>query len=189
MEYRMPTLLAGLLLALLSAQAVADEADWEARLQRASAMQGAAEDRQKAADAEFARNNVACQEKFLVNACVNEARDAHIAATRENRQQQIDASALERQVRREQAAARAARLAAESERRALELPAREQAVAAERRQAESERQLAQTDKQRKAEARARKRAEQTEAHRRKVAEHEARVAERKARADRRAADK
>jgi len=188
MEHRSPSLVAGLILALSAGLVMANEADWEARLARASAMQTEADARLKAADAEFERRNVACQEKFLVNACVNKARDAHIAVTRESRQQQVEASALEREVRREQAAERAARVEAESERRSRELPARERSVAEERQQAESERQQVLADKQRKAEAQAQKRAERVEDHRRKVAEHEARVAERKARAARRAAD-
>jgi len=188
MEHRSPSLVAGLILALSAGLSVADEADWDARLARASAMQAEANARLKAADEEFERRNVACHNKFMVNACVNEAREAHIAVTRESRQQQIEASALEREVRREQVAARAARVTAENERRAQELPVREQSVAEERRQADEARQQALTDKQRKADARAQKRAEQAEAHRRKVAEHEARVAERKARAARRAAD-
>jgi colicin import membrane protein len=188
MEHRSPSLVAGLILALLGGVAAADEADWEQRLAQVSAMRAEADARLKSANAEFDRESLACQKKFLVNACVNKAREAQVVATRESRQQEIEASALEREVRREQVAARAARVTAENERRAQELPVREQSVAEERRQADEARQQALTDKQRKADARAQKRAEQAEAHRRKVAEHEARVAERKARAARRAAD-
>lgn len=187
MENRSLSVVAGLILGLLALPAMADEADWEARLKRAADMQSAADAKQKAAEAAFAGQNIACQEKFLVNACVDKARQAHFAETRESRRMQIEANTIEREVKREQAQAREARLAAEAAQRARDYPEREKSLAEERATADQQRQQKMDAKAAKAEAGARRKAAKAEEHQRKVAEHEAKVADRKARAEARAA--
>jgi outer membrane murein-binding lipoprotein Lpp len=182
MEYRPSTVVAGLILALLAVPALADEADWQRRLERARSMQDEAQQRQKAADAEFEQRSLACQSKFMVSGCVDDARKAHIAVTRETRQLRIDADALEREVKREQVKAREQERAAAAEVRERDLAERERRIAGERAAAEQARQEAAAAKAEKAAAGARRKAEQAEAHRRKVADHEARVAGKKARA-------
>ena len=187
MENRSLSVVAGLIFSLLALPAMADEADWEARLKRAADMQAAADAKKKVAEAVFAEQNIACQEKFMVNACVDKARQALFAETRESRQMQIEGNAIEREVKREQAQAREARLAAEAAQRAREYPEREQSQAATRAAADQQRQQKIDAKAAKAEAGARRKAAKAEAHQRKVAEHAARIAERKARAEAKAA--
>jgi len=182
MERRFLSMLVWLPCVIAAMPATAAEADWQARLTQAATMQQDAAKRQKAADVEFDRQNIACQEKFLVNACVNKAREAHSAVSRESRQMEVEAAAIEREVKREQVQARDARVAAESEQRARELPERERSVAMERQTADLQRQQRMDAKVGKAEEGARRKSEREEAHRRKIAAHEARVAERKARA-------
>jgi colicin import membrane protein len=181
MENRSLSVVAGLTLLVMAAPIWADEADWDARLKRAASLQADAELRQKSADAAFAAQNQACQQKFLVNACVDKARKANLAETKEVRQMEIEASALEREVKREQIRERDARVAAEAERRKTELPARQELLDAEAAADEARRQQRLKDRADKAEAGAQRKAEQAAAHQRKVAAHEAKIAKRKAR--------
>jgi colicin import membrane protein len=189
MEYRSPSVVAGLIFALMVWPAMAEQSDWEARLTRAGSLQTAAGQRQQVADAELAEQSAACQQKFMVNACIDKARKAHLAVTKEVRKMEIEANALEREVKREQVRERDARLAAEAEQRKAELPARQEQLAAERAADEQRRQQRLQDKADKAEAGARRKAEQADAHQRKVAAHEAKIAKRKAKEEARATKK
>lgn len=166
----------------------ADDADWTARLERVEVMRATATSRQDAADAAFEAQRRACQEKFLVNSCINKAQTAYLAVSRENRAQRLEADALEREVKREQAQARTQRAEAEAAKRAAELSERERNVAAEREQAEAERARNEAKKQEKAASNLSRKAEREAAQQRKQAEHAARIAERKAKAERRQAN-
>lgn len=181
MEYRSPSVVAGLIFAVMAWPAVAEPSDQEERLRRAASLQAAAGQRQQAADAEFAEQSAACQKKFMVNACIDKARKAHLAETKAVRKMEIEASALEREVKREQIRERDARVAAEAERRKTELPARQEQLDAAREADAQRRQQRLQDKAAKAEAGARRKAEEAAAHQRKLAAHEAKMAKRKAR--------
>lgn len=160
----------------------AQERDWQARLERMEAMREEAGQREKAATAEFEQQNLACQEKFLVNACVDKARQANIAETRAIRRLRIDASDLERAVKREQLTARDAQAAAERAEREQSLPERQRLRTEDAQVVERERQQRLDEKAIKAEEGARRKAEREAAHQRKLDEHVARMAEREVRA-------
>ena len=187
MEYRSLSVLAGLALAVIAGPISADEANWEARLSRAASMKAEAEQRQKLADDALAAQNLACQQKFQVNACIDKARKERNTITREVRQQQIDARNLEREVKHEQGEVNKARLAADAEQRARDLPVRQEQVSSERSAAEQRQQQKLSKKAAQAEIGAQRKAEKAAAHERKVAAHQAKVAERKARAEAKAA--
>jgi colicin import membrane protein len=165
----------------------AQEADWQMRLERVAAMQEEAEQREKAATVEFEQQNLHCQKKFLVNACVDKARQIHVTETRAIRALRIEASDLERAVKREQLAARDAQAAAERAEREQSLPERQRLRAEDVQVVERERQQRLDEKAIKAEEGARRKAEREAAHQRKLDEHVARVAEREARAAAKAA--
>lgn len=158
------------------------EADWQARLERVASLQVEADQREKAATAAFEQQNLACQQKFFVNACVEDARQANITETREIRRLRIEASEMERAVKREQLIAKDAQAAAERAAREQSLPERERLRAEDGQVVERERQQRLDEKARKAEEGARRKAEREAAHQRKLDEHVARMAEREARA-------
>ncbi|WP_374325724.1 hypothetical protein [Azonexus sp.] len=167
--------------------ALADEADWDARLQRAAALKTEAAQRQRAADAEFERRRLVCQAKFLVNDCINEARDEQLGVRQASRAQEREADEMERQVKREQLAARQAQATADAEEKARNLAQREQEIAARDQADAARRDEIVARKARQAEAGARRSAEREAAHRRKVEAHARKLAEAEARAAARAA--
>lgn len=169
--------------------AAADEADWDARMARADSLHREAASRQRAADDAFAAREQACREKFLVNDCINEARREQLRVRDETRGMTREADEIERQVKREQLAARKARIAADAESKADDLARREAEIAARDRAAEANRQEITARKARQAEDGARRRAEREEAYRRRAEAHARKVAEAKEKAAARAAGK
>lgn len=160
----------------------AQEASWQARLDRVTRMQEEAGQREKLAAAEFEQQNLACQKKFLVNACVDKARQANIAETRAIRRLRIEAAEIERAVKREQLVARDAQAAAERVAREQSLPERQRLRGEDVQLVERERQQRLEEKARKAEEGARRKAEREAAHQRKLDAQVERMAEREARA-------
>ena len=184
MEHRSLSVVAGLIACCLATPALADdaarEADWNARLERAGAMK---------ADAEYEAERLACQKKFLVNSCIDKARDKQVEVRRATRAQELEGTLLEREVRRERFAAKEAQRAAEAPVREAERATRVDEVEARRVADEARREQAREDKALKAEEGARAKAEREAAHRRKVEAHDAERAKRKAEADARASEK
>ncbi|WP_234082933.1 hypothetical protein [Azonexus sp. R2A61] len=193
MEHRSLSVVAGLIACCLATPALADdaarEADWNARLERAGALKAEAVKRQQAADAEYEAERLACQKKFLVNSCIDKARDKQVEVRRATRAQELEGTLQEREVRRERFAAKEAQRAAEAPVRDAERATRVDEVEARRVADEARREQAREDKALKADEGARAKAEREAAHRRKVEAHDAERAKRKAEADARAGEK
>lgn len=162
-------------------------ADWEQRLARADDLQSEGKRLQDAADREFDAGSKACFSRFLVNACQNDAKKKHVAATREARRISNEGGNLERAVRKEQQVDQDARRAADAPRQAAERQAREIETAAERAAAVRSAEEKQAEKSRLAEEGLKRKAADAERQRQKREEHEAKVARKVAEAERRAA--
>lgn len=163
--------------------------DWASRLARADALIAEAKGKQSVADAEFSAADRACYQKFLVNRCRDEAKKAHVLATREARRIENEGRAIEREVKREQLAEKDRERAANEPQRSAEHEEKAQQVAVERQQAEVERAARLAGKEKKAEEGARRHAVDAERLQKKRAEHEARVAAKIEAAERKAAEK
>lgn len=188
MEHRSLPLVAGLIAALTLPIAVrAADGDWQSRLDKATALQAEAKAVQKEADKAFQEKSEACLAKFLVNACRNDARREHLERTQVARRLDNDGKAIEREVRKEQFAARAAERDAEARQRETDLQRREAETTAGREADEARIAAVQAKKAQQAIEGERRKAAAEEAHRRKVAAHEAKLAEKKLKAERKAA--
>lgn len=181
------------LLSLLLVQPVATlaadagrEAAWQERLGQATAMREESQDMHRAAGKLLEQKNLECAKEFLVNACRNEAYQAYLKTSREARRLDNDGKALEREVRKEQAAARRQRVADEAPQREAERRERQAETAAARQASEHKAEQTRTDKARQAVNGERRKAREAEKLRRKQAEHEAHAAEMKRKAARRA---
>lgn len=157
----------------------------EAQLQEASSLQARAREQQGAADRQLADEQQACYGKFLVNACLAEARKRHVAASHEAQRLENRGKSLEREIRllerdeREQARVTQAQQRTEMlQDRAAEKAAAEDAFS-ERRQQQLD------DKARRAEEGERRHAEAAARVARKQAEREARLKEKAEAAERR----
>lgn len=177
----------GILCLLAATCAPAAEADWNERLAQAAALRAESAQQQKAADETLAREKQACQPKFQVNACINEAEQRRLLVRKESRARIIEADRIERAVKSEQRDARMAEKTERSAARNAELPTRQAQNTEAAQQASGARSEKARKKETDAAARVQKKAAQQAAHQRKMAEHEARVAEKKARAEARAA--
>lgn len=154
-------------------------ADRQDRLERAAILKAEAATRKQQADALLERRHKECAEKFLVNACREEASAEHLAAIREVRRLEGESQALERQAKREEAEERERARQADARQREAELAAREAEVAAARQAAETAAAERRADKERQAAEGARRKAAEAERQRQKRADHEARVAKKK----------
>lgn len=190
MAHRPLSLVTGLSLGCLliaPSLCLAEAADWDARLAQAAQLRADSEQKLQAADALLTQEKAACQTKFQVNACINDAEQRHLVVRRENRARIIEADRIERTVKSEQRSARMAEKAERQATRTAELPTRAAQSDAEAQQSEALRREKLQGKERDAAVRVQKKAEQQAAHQRKLAEHEARVAKKKARAEAKAA--
>jgi len=185
MKYRYCAALAAFLLPCCVT--FAEDSAWEERLRQADTMRNDAAQRQRAADQAFSRNQLACQEKFLVNDCVNEARAEQIRVRQESREKVRQADAIERAVKREQLAARQAQAATDAEAKARNQPQRELEIAERDRADAARRNEIAARKARQAELGAKRKAEREAAHQRKVEAHARKVAAAEAKAAAKAA--
>lgn len=196
MENRSLSVVAGLivLLALPFAASAADgevsaeqQAAWQARLDKAAALQAEGKARQAEADQLLVQKNAECATRFLVNDCRNAAAREHLKVTRETRRLANEGNAIERGVKIEQTAERERLRAEEAPRRAADLEVRE-ADSTNARQVTEEK-IAATRAAKAAKAAAgekRKMAEAEKLHK-KQADHDARVAKKMHEAEQRAA--
>lgn len=164
------------------------QADWQQRLEQASALQAEAKARQAVADQLFEQKSAACFKKFLVNACRQEARREQVAATKEARRLENEGKALERTVKKEQLNDKDRRHAAAIPERAAERQQREAEVSAERETAAAREAATRASKARQADERSQQRAAEAAAQRQKQAAHDARVASQVKDAERRATE-
>lgn len=181
--------LLSLLLALPLTALAADagrEAAWRERQERAAAMREESRDMHGAASKLLEQKNLECAKEFLVNACRNDAYQAYLKSSREARRLDNDGKALEREVKKEQAADRRQRIADEAPQREAERRERQAETAAARQASERKAERTRADKAHQAVNGERRKAREAEKLRRKQAEHEARAAKMKQKAERRA---
>ena len=101
------------------------EAAWQARLDKAAALQAESKARQAEADELLTQKYAKCATKFLINDCRNAADREHLKTTQETRRLEIDGKALEREVKKEQATEREKQRVEEAPRRAADLELRQ----------------------------------------------------------------
>jgi colicin import membrane protein len=196
MENRSLSVVAGLIVLLAmpcAAQAVDDpanadqEAAWEARLDKAAAMQAESKSRQAEADQVLERKYTECAKKFLINDCRNAAARDHLKVTRETRRLENEGKAMEREVKREQMAERERQRAEEAPRRAADLELRQAESTAARQVTEEKMAATRASKAIKSAEGEKRRLAETERQRKKQADHDARVAKKMQEAEQRAA--
>ncbi|MFZ2972038.1 MAG: hypothetical protein WA049_05310 [Ferribacterium limneticum] len=197
MENRSLPVVAGLivLLALPFAALAADgevsaerQAAWQARLDKAAALQAESRARQDEADALLVQKNEVCASKFLINDCRNAAAREHLKTTREARRLEIDGKAIEREVKREQLGDRNRVQAEDAPRRAAELELRQAESMNARQVAEDKIAATRAAKAAKAAEGEKRKLAEAEKQRKKQADHDARVAKKVREAEQRAAE-
>ncbi|PKO37466.1 MAG: hypothetical protein CVU33_13100 [Betaproteobacteria bacterium HGW-Betaproteobacteria-6] len=196
MENRSLPVVAGLI-ALLIAPFAASAADgaanadqqaaWQMRLDKASALQAEGRARQEAADKVLAGKNAECATTFFINDCRNAAAREHLETTRQSRRLENEGKAMVREVKQEQARERARLSAEEAPKRAAALELRQAESMNARRAAEERVAATQAAKAAKAAEGEKRKAAQAEKLRKKQVEHAARVARKKREAEQRAA--
>ncbi|NTV68533.1 MAG: hypothetical protein HGA71_00155 [Azonexaceae bacterium] len=196
MENRSLSVAAGLivLLAMPLAGMAADgetsadqQAVWQARLDKAAALQAESRARQDEADELLGKRNAECATKFLINDCRNAAAREHLKTTREARRLEIDGKAIEREVKREQLSDRNRVQAEEAPRRAANLELRQAESMNARQVAEDKMAATRAAKAAKAAEGEKRKLAEAEKQRRKQADHDARVAKKVREAEQRAA--
>lgn len=174
-------------LAADGAVAADQQAAWQARLDKAAALQAEGKARQAEADQVLVERNAECATKFLINDCRRAASREHLTVTRETRRQEIEGNAIEREVKREQMAERAKQRAEAEPRRAAELELRQPESMTARQEAEDRIAAARAAKEAKAAEGERRKIAEAEKQQRKQADHDARVAKKMREAEQRAA--
>lgn len=174
-------------LAADGAVAADQQTAWQARLDKATALQAEGKARQAEADRVLVERNAECATKFLINDCRRAASREHLTVTRETRRLENEGKAIEREVKREQMEARS-KLRAEAEpRRAAELELRQAESMNARQEAEDRVAAARAAKEAKAAEGEKRKIAEAEKKRRKQAEHDARIAKKMREAEQRAA--
>lgn len=188
MENRSGPLAAHLILVLLCLAAPAwaadgpspdQEADWNSRLRQAEELRNEGATRKAAAEKRFAEEEAACNRKFLVNQCREEAKLRRIPEVDEARRLEIEGKRLEQAVRQEQFADSEARRAAEVPEREADWRKRAGETGARRQETDSRIESRQAQKEKDAEAGRKRRAERQAEIARKQAEHAAKVEEKR----------
>ena len=191
MENRSLSVVAGLIALLAIATASADEdlaASWQTRLDRAAELQARGKAMNGEAKQRFSERSALCAEKFMVNACREEARQDYLQASRAADRLDYEGKNLERQVKREQLAERERQRESEAPQRAAELQERAEETAAARQAAADQAAAKQAGKAQQALVGEQRKAAAEEKQRQKEAAHAAKVATQKARAEQRAAE-
>lgn len=193
MENRSPSVVAGLIAALfLPWAALADtggdaarQADWDVRLDKASALIAESRAKADAAQQLMDERTAACSKKFLVNACRDEARKEYQKSTHEAHRLESEGKAIERAVKKEQIAERDRQRAEEAPQRTADLQAREDETEAARQATAAKIEATQADKARKAAEGEQRKAAEAEKLRQKREAHERKVAEKMHQAEQR----
>lgn len=196
MKNRTPSLLAALIFGLCwplaalaeSAPDAARQADWTARLDKASALIAEGKALKESAKQALEEKTPACDKKFLVNACRNEVRKEYLKASHEAQRLESEGKAMEREVKKEQLADSRQRQAEEAPQQAAELQVREADTAVARQAAQDKIEATQADKARKAEEGEKRKAADAERLRQKQEAHARKQAEKMREAERRAAE-
>jgi hypothetical protein len=128
----------------------ARQADWTARLDKAAALIAEGKALKEAATKALEEKTPACDQKFLVNACRNEARKEYLKASHEAQRLESEGKAIEREVKKQVADSKQ-RKAEEAPQQAAELEAREADTAAARQATQDKIEATQANKARQAE--------------------------------------
>lgn len=171
-----------------SGPSLEQEADWQQRLDHAAALLADGKARQAAADQTLEDAKPFCAGKFLVNACLIDARKAYVASSKAAKLLENEGKALERAVRKEQLSDRDQRFKDAAPQREADLQARQAEVRAERETSQAEQAATRAEKARKAEAGRQRHADDVEKYRQKQEAHDARVAKKMNETARRAAE-
>ena len=164
------------------------EADWAARLDKAAALQAESRAMKDAAKQTLEEKTPACDQKFLVNACREEARREYLKASHAAQRLETEGRAIEREVKKEQVADSKQRKAEEAPQQAAELEAREADTAAARQATQDKIEATQANKARQAEEGEKRKAAEAERLRQKQEAHARKQAEKMREAERRAAE-
>ena len=196
MENRSPSVVAGLIAVLWlplaafaeSGVSAAQEADWAARLDKAATL--LAESRTIKDDAKQALDakTLACDKKFMVNACRNDARQEYLKASHAAQRLESEGKAIERAVKKEQIAQRERQKAEDAPQQAADLQAREAQTDATRQAAQDRIEATQADKAAKAAEGEKRKAADAERLRQKQEAHARKLADKTREAERRDAE-
>ena len=195
MEYRSLSVVAGLICLLcqlpvaLAESASVSPKDWDARLEKARILREQAASQRREAEESFAARELACHDRFRVNACRDEARRDYLRSSNQSKRLDNEGKAIERAVRKEQIASQDARRADFEARRLAEQPQREAEAAAARQAREQEIAAEQASKARQARAGEQRRAKEAAARQKRQAEHQAKVEAKMEKAARKAANR
>ena len=165
------------------------QAAWQARLDKAAALQAESRARQDEADALLAQKNEVCATRFLINDCRNAAAREHLKTKREARRLEIDGKAMEREVKREQLSNRNRVQVEDAPRRAADLELRQAESMNARQVAEDKIAATRAAKAAKAAEGEKRKIAEAEKQRKKQADHDTRVAKKVREAEQRAAEK
>jgi len=171
-----------------SATTLEQQADWQARLDRAAALKADANARLLAADQALEAQHVACFKKFLVYGCQRDARKVHMAAQKEARLIENEGKTLERAVKKEQLSDKDQRRSEAAPQHEADLKQREAEASAERVAAAAQEAATRASKAQKAEEGSKRQAADVEKYRQKQVDHDARVAAKIKEAERRSAE-
>jgi colicin import membrane protein len=177
-------------LAALAADGAANadqEAAWQARLDKAAALQAESKARQAEADELLTQEYAKCATRFFVNDCRNAADREHLKTTQETRRLEIDGKAIEREVKKEQAVERERQRVEDAPRRAADLELRQAETMNARQVAEEKAEATRASKATKAAEGEKRRIAEAAKNRKKQADHDARVAKKMQEAEQRAA--
>lgn len=163
------------------------QAAWQQRLDKASAMQAESARRQADAEKLLQEKYTVCASNFLVNDCRNAAYKDYLKVTQETRRQTNEGKALEREVKKEQVAAREKHRAEEAPKNEAKLRLRQQKTETSHQASEEKMAATRASKAAKAAAGEQRKAADAAKHQKKVADHNARVAKQMRRAEERAA--
>ena len=152
------------------------EADWAARLDKAAALQAESRTMKDAARQMLEEKTRACDQKFLVNACREEARRDYLKASHAAQRLEAEGRSIEREVKREQIAERERRRVEEAPQQAAELEARAAQTEAARQATQARIEATRADKEKQAEVGERRKAAEAERLRQKQEAHARKLA-------------
>ena len=197
MENRSLSVVAGLI-ALLALPVVALAADsevdaaqqaaWQERMDKATAMQAESKARRDEADKLLDQQNILCDKKFLVNDCRNAAHREYLKTVEQTRRLSIEGKALEREVNLEQFRAREKQSEQEAPRHAAELRLRKANTAATRQATDEKIAASQAAKAKKTAEGEQRKAANAAKFQKRQADHDARVAKKLREAEQRTAE-
>ncbi|MCP5267427.1 MAG: hypothetical protein H6943_00165 [Zoogloeaceae bacterium] len=161
------SLISSLALAQISAQPLSD-AEKHEKLTRAETLKSQAAKMESAADDKLEAENAACYKKFLVNSCLEQAKETHRKAIREAKRLELEGGEIERDVKRREVAIKDAERETKARERATEQQRHGEQYRAEEQSKADERAAKAAKKEQKAAENRRKHAEEQARHQAKM---------------------